>query len=302
MGIDLRLAVTDLPVGDLPVKMQCPTAIHKERMGKLDRQSSLAVYPDHLHCYGCNYHENDWYNALALLLGKTPDEAKDVAYKYTSEAVDAYRERIEQQSSAEPLHPAFADIYHQILMTGPRKHRRDWLYARGLTDETLMRYQIGHDGQRFVLPVYGENAQLLTFRYRRDDEYLDDKYPKYCGYSGRNGLFVYPFLWDIPYLTALYICEGEFDALILNQHRYPAISATNGAGQTHKLPAIIRERWPSIQHLYIATDQDEAGHEAARLTEKAATELGFTSERLTWDAGKDVTDAFRLGTWPHSRD
>lgn len=298
MGIDLRLAVTDLVVGDLPLHIRCPDNIHKARIGKLDRQSSMAVYPDHLHCFGCNYHENDWYESLAVLLGKTREEAQAEASRYTSEAVDAYRDRVEVETKAEPLHPALADIYHTILTTGPRKHRRAWLNDRGLSDETIDLYQLGHDGQRFVIPVYGFEGELLTFRYRRDDEYLDDKYPKYCGQAGRNGLFLYPLPGDIEALDTLYICEGEFDALLMNQLRRPAITATNGAGQAHKLPAIIHEKWPHIKHLIIATDQDEAGQEAARVTMQAATDLGFTSERLTWEAGKDVTDAVKLGFWP----
>lgn len=294
MGLDLRLAVTDLPVGLLPVHVRCPDAIHKERIGKSDRQSSLAVYPDNIHCYGCGFDRSkEW--ALAALLGVPLAEARANLSKYTSEAVDAYRDRVEQMTKTEPLHPALAQMYHEVLMTGPRKHRLQWLFDRGLNDETIMRHQIGHDGQRFVIPIYDGEGSLRTFRYRRDDEYLDDKYPKYCGVAGRNGQFLYPIPSDIEALPALYLCEGEFDALLLNQLRHPAITITNGAGQVKKMPAIIKERWPWIHTLYIATDQDEAGEEAARLTLKAATELGFQAMRLRWTAGKDITDAVKLG-------
>ena len=313
MAIDLRLAVTDLPVGDLPLKIKCPDTIHRERLGKSDRTSSLAVYPDHLHCYGCGFHLDWWpedkthslayIHPLSVLLSLSYEEARARESHYTSEAVDAYRERVAVESEAAPLHPALAAIYHEMLTNGPRSHRMDYLFDRGLDRETIDLAKLGHDGQRFTIPVFDDKENLLTFRYRRDDEYLDEKYPKYSGMKGRNGFFLYPlpiFLeWyaEHPSGDTAWLCEGEFDALILNQF-VPALTATNGAGQVHKIPAIIAEKWPRITKLFIATDQDEAGEEAARLTILAATELGFETERLRWPDAKDVTDAWKLGVLP----
>lgn len=321
MGIDLRLAVTDLTVGDLHVAIKCPDEIHRARLnGKIDKTSSLAVYPDHLHCYGCDYHESDRWVALKVLL-KLPDlqSVKDVLDRYKTESVDGYRERVEQTTKTEPLHAALAQVYHEMLVKGPRYARQTWLWDRGLSQDTITQHQIGHDGKRFVLPVYDWEGHLRTFRYRRDDYYFCTceafnaegdllrehtetcgvhKYPKYCGIEGRNGQFLYPILGDIEALPALYLCEGEFDALLMNQLRYPALTVTNGAGQVKKIPAIIKDRWPHIHTLYIATDQDEAGEEAARLTLKAATELGFNVERLRWPEAKDITDAVKAGTFP----
>jgi hypothetical protein len=40
---------------------------------------------------------------------------------------------------------------------------------------------------------------------------------------------------------------------------------------------------------------DEAGEEAARLTIESAQALGFETQRLSWFAGKDITEALQQG-------
>jgi hypothetical protein len=296
--IDLRLAVTDMPVGAVPVKIKCPDSIHKHRAKQTDKNQSLAVYPDNLHCYGCGFHRNNRLEALAFLLGVTEEEAKKVAEKYTNEALDAYRERAATEARRDPLPFALAQLYNTALMgpNAPRAHRQDWLLARGITLETAEDVHLGHDGNRYVIPIFDADMKLIALRYRRDDAYLDESYPKYMGMKGRNGLYLYPeWLIERDTRKFLVICEGELDALRLWQEGYPAVSATNGAGQAHKLPALIRERWPRIHTLCVATDQDEPGEEAARLTIAAAEGLGMKAMRLRWEEGKDVTEALQLG-------
>ena len=322
MALDLRLAVSDLTVGEQPIKVKCPDRLHKARTGgKADKQMSLGVYPDHLHCYGCKLHVEIWDDVkasqaetythpLAILLDVSNEEALGLLARYDSDSLDAYRERAAQEARTDPLPSTLATIYSNVLLDGPRRERKDWLYARGLDDRMLRKASIGHDGNRFVIPVFSGEGNLISLRYRRDDPYYCtcdqrehtetcgvNKYPKYLGTKGRNGLYLYPE----PFIEAdtrdyLVITEGELDALRLWQEDIPAISATNGAGQAPKLPALIKERWPRIKTLYIATDQDEPGQEAARLTGEAAKALGFATVRITWNPGKDVTDAIQLGT------
>lgn len=297
-AIDLRLVVTDSPVGDYPEKIKC-----REHN---DKSASLAVYRDNLHCYGCGFNMgvSRVLNALAYLLKIEPSEAVKIAQRYTVEELDAYRERASQEARRDPLPGSLAAIYHETLMTGRRRQRKDWLYARGLTDETLERFQIGHDGLRFTIPVYSAEGSLVAIRFRRDDAY-DETGPKYLGVKGRNGLYLYPEHVIDPSLGYLVVCEGELDAIRLRQEGVQAVTLTNGAGQTPKLPAIIKEKYPHVVVLLIATDQDEPGQEAARLTERAALEAGFDAlglGRITWEGGKDVTEALQLGTldiWEH---
>ena len=317
MSLDLRLAVTDLVVGTVALKIKCPDAIHKARTGgKVDKENSLAVFPDGLHCIGCGVHLDPWtkpgpppanyVHPLSVLLGCSTEEAIKIESRYDSDALDAYRERAAANAKSEPLPTALAQVYHQTLVNGPRQQRLKWLHVRGLTDKTLGDFLIGHDGNRFTIPVFDAD-RLLAFRYRRDDAYLDESYPKYSGMSGRNGLYLYP----ADETTAdgrnyLFVCEGELDALRLWQEKIPAVTVTNGAGQVKKIPALVQARWPHITKLIFATDMDEPGQVAVLGSTnergeyvpgaaRIAQDLGFECWQMRWDGAKDVTEALQLG-------
>ena len=315
MSLDLRLAVTDLVVGEMPIKVKCPDSIHKARLnGKADKTQSLAVYPDHLHCYGCGLHVEHFrpdiegnLHPLAILLGIDNEEAVAVQDRYNSDSLDAYRERAAENSKTTPLPTALAQIYNSVLMNGARQHRMDWLLARGLTTQTIGDFLIGHDGNRYTIPVFSGD-DLLAFRYRRDDEYLDDNYPKYSGMPGRNGQYLFP-LDDITAEAqdTLFVCEGELDAIRLWQEGLPAITITNGAGQVKKIPQMIVDLFGAdLDKLVFCTDMDEPGQIAVlgHTNEQGkhipgaaemARDLGFQTYQLQWEGAKDVTEAIQLG-------
>jgi DNA primase len=122
--------------------------------------------------------------------------------------------------------------------------------------------------------------------------------PKYSGMRGRNGLYLYPEN-DISMegTTWLVVVEGELDAVRLWQAGIPAVSTTNGAGQVHRIPALLREKFPQITTLFIATDKDEPGREADRQTVTEARRLGFEVTEISWpeEWGKDITEFFLQG-------
>ena len=299
--IDLRLAVDDQVVGDYPIKVKC-----REHN---DKTASLAVYADHLHCYGCGFHASFdppmLVNPLSYLLGISDEEADKVGSRYTNESLDRYREKAAQESRMDPLPRTLATIYNAMLNSPERAHRKQWFYDRGLTELTINDPDVllGHDGLHFVIPVFDKSRNLVSLRYRMDPEYCSEQEihkHKYLGMKGRNGLYIYPEpllenagSWrEELTVTKVYICEGELDALRLWQEGRPAVSVTNGAGQVEKLPALLKAQYPSITHLVIATDQDEPGEEAANRTIKAAELLGFTTLRWRWEGAKDVTEYF----------
>lgn len=307
LRIDLRLALPDdvqhLAIGDRPVHIRCIDPAH----GPKDKQHSMAVYADHVKCYGCPLHLGcpgdcwegvhsancqQWQlQALAALLHITPEEAAQAAEKYTPERLDAYRERAATDARRDPLPMALAEAYRSLLH-GPRADRKEWLYKRGLYgDEAIWTGCLGHNGFQFTIPVFAANGDLLTIRFRRDDQY-GTKRPKYMGMPGRNGLYLYPenrvaadqHRWIV-------LTEGELDALLFWQHNIPAVSATNGAGQASKVPALLKAVRPDLTHILIATDQDEPGDAAAEQTRLAAESLGFQTKRITWPREfKDVSE------------
>jgi DNA primase len=300
--LDLRLAVTDSPLGDMPEKIPCP--VHT------DPSASLAIYPGAIHCFGCGLHSTGYF-ALALLLyghrdAESVRRAVEVGEKYTARSLDAYRARVETQVKLEPLNRSIASVY-KINLYNARSNRLQWLYDRGLTDESIDRFNLGHDGTRFTIPIYSREGDLLTIRFRRDDFYgttefdprrgEDRPLPKYSGLRGRNGLFLFGAEdVEIAQPKTLVVVEGELDAIRLWQEDIPAVSATNGAGAVAKLPALIREQFPQIDTLEFCCDQDTPGKEAAALGLAAARSLGFEASYWGWPEEwgcKDITEVLR---------
>jgi hypothetical protein len=297
--LDLRLAVEEDVIGDYPVKIKCLAPEHK------DKVRSLAVYSEHLHCFGCGLHLDLWEGAapmpkdhvhpLAYLLGVSNDEALKVAPRYANDTLDAYRERAATEARRDPMPGSLALIYNEILLEGRRRERANWLKARGLTVATIHGNYLGHDGVRFTIPVFDSRGNLISIRYRRDDAYCDETTPKYSGTKGRNGLYLYPEnLLAKDTRDWVVLCEGELDALRLWQEDVPAATATNGAGQSAKLPAILKAQYPRIKRIVVATDMDEPGREAAEVTVAAAIKEGYQAFALEWLQGKDVTEALQL--------
>jgi DNA primase len=296
--LDLRLAVDESVVGDGPVKIRCLNPNHD------DPTASLAVYPTNMHCFGCGFHRNDWDECLSLLLGITVAEAHEVAPRYSSERLDAYREKAAQQSRRDPMPLAYAQMYSTFLHR-TMTHRLPWLFDRGLTETTLTENLIGHTGTHWTIPVFDKDKRLLTIRFRRDDALVLPEYdigldrvfrvPKYQGWSGRNGLYLYGEHW-LDGAEDVWLCEGELDALRLWQEGYPSCSPTNGARQCHKVPGILRDMLPGVRSVVVATDTDEAGDEAAVQTVRAANALGMRTYRAWWiSQAKDVTEALANG-------
>lgn len=308
--LDLRLAVEPTAFGDSPIKIHCLNPAHD------DVNASMAVYSEHLHCFGCGFHRNDWDEALALLLGITVVEAREVAGQYEDTRRTVAR-RTTSSEGLSPLPAGRAELYHRyMLVRHPSK--AGWFRSRGLTDDTIREARLGYDGFRYTIPVYGEDRTLRTIRYRADYTRLPERVargysdeegilwkpiPKYCGITGRNGLYLYGAHW-IPHDTKYVIlCEGELDALLLHQLGYVAISATNGANQARRLPLLVQTLAPSVTTIYIATDTDrgdgektQKGEEAAIQVAQNCSELGLRAIRLGWLIGKDVTEMWnRLG-------
>lgn len=304
--LDLRLALPDdhLAVGEQPLFVKCVSPKHTDK-----KRPNMAVYADHLFCYACGYINGCAHpagtphgprcdefrlSALAALLKVDIETARRVAPQYTSEALDAYRERAATEARRDPLPLALADAYHHLLFQGPRQHRLDWLRARGIDDLSVYDFKLGHDGFRFVIPVFDKDDQLLTLRYRRDDEY-GDRRVKYSGLAGRNGFYLFPEN-KLAGTTSRYVvvCEGELDAVRCWQQGWPAVSATNGARQVPKVIPALQALLPNLKTVVLATDQDEPGEEAAYVAGGIAEASGLRVVRLRWDGAKDITEALQL--------
>lgn len=294
-GLDLRaiLAPQRSVSGVKPVMLRC--------FWHGDHHFSLAVYKDHLHCFGCGVHKGvlDYLAELDHLdiKGDFAGTVRILAEKYgTGFKIPVPVHQAPVQKEQLPMDAGVAKLYHDRL-----GEKRAWFRNRGLTDRIIDAQLLGYDGRAFTIPVWHPSGELLTIRYRRDDM-LGDSGPKYWGVQGRNETLLYNE-GALAAARSVVICEGELDCLRLWQEGIPAVSSTNGVNGMITI-------WDRVNHLFcsrivIAFDQDDAGRAGARELQKKINGSSYRSvswERsriLRWNKrlGKDITDlALNKGT------
>ena len=168
------------------------------------------------------------------------------------------------------IDPGLVREYHQRLMglTGPlRTMLRE---RRGLTDETLVKFQLGWDGERVTIPVYDEFNTLVNFRRYKwnsnEDQWKVLNYvDEYNNSYGEVRIFGIDRVVD-PDMDYVIWCEGEMDRLSCEQRGFPAACPTSGAGTW-------KPNWSKLfrnkKRVYLAQDNDEAGRNATiKLCEK----------------------------------
>lgn len=134
--------------------------------------------------------------------------------------------------------------------------RREYWHSRGLTDATVDRFMLGWDGRRYTIPhLY----RLIPFGCKRRKSEIDDKIEeRYVCISGsRSGIFNADILQSVEMVV---ICEGEIDAMLLEQWGFPAVTSTAGA-------ATWKPDWvnlfSSVRKIFILYDNDKAGLDGA---------------------------------------
>lgn len=294
--VDVRLAVVDEP----PYKGEpifIPCTEHRDQ-----GRPNCAVYPEHIHCYVCSFHIKSRMESLAYLLNIPLHEAFRRARFYTSEHLEAYRERAALQPRLDALPTGLASGYHALLREA-RTKRAPWYHDRGIPDAWINRMLLGHTGEKFSIPIWDKQHNLINIRFRRDEEYVveDDETPKYSGMRGRNGTYFYPEplfnTWASSQKSGgdwCVVCEGELDALRLWVEDIPTISPTNGANSVKHVVEYLKQ-YPNIRRVYLATDQDAAGDKAAEEFINASSTQFDIVERLVWSEAKDVTELYQRG-------
>ena len=194
----------------------------------------------------------------------------------------------------------------------------EWLKARGFSDLTLTKYQIGYnpvdhfedlekweiegDGQVWLargitIPVYGSGT-LYYIKTRRPipSDSKDKKYVKVRG--SKPGLFG----WDNmrgAYLAV--VTEGEFDAMILDQEAGDLAAVCTFGSATDSPLAVDPEllRWHyTATYTGLAFDNDEQGRNGAlSFQEKMPNTLIFTLPDGYKDLNEMHSRAEDLGNW-----
>ncbi len=173
---------------------------------------------------------------------------------------------------------------------------RQYLHNRGINDDLINHFKIGwgefYNKYWITIPIKNKDGDFVFFKLRRDPQ--SEQGNKYQFYpTGSESTL---FGWDMfkGNQDMVMICEGEFDAMLLQSIGIPAITSTAGVG-TFKQDWITSLK--KLRKIYICFDTDDAGIKGAEtLIKKLDQELGNrttiykTSLPERMKKGKDVTD------------
>lgn len=267
-------AVVGEPIGDAPLKTLCP--VHDEDT------PSLAVYPDHAHCFGCGA-RLDFHHAVRLL---RPDLARLSGPAYTRALGAAWRPALPtpRRADVDNLATVAFVSYRQALADSSALA---WYWARGLDYEAVVRYGLGCTGTAYTIPLTARAGQFWGLKYRTRRAAGSDLHaPKYWSPAGQRAGLLVPRLARSSGTVVL--TEGELDALLLDHHGVPAVSLT--AGSRHQDAGLL-EGWDRV---LVAYDADAPGGKGAAAILDA---LGGRGQAVTWphELGKDPTELWQSG-------
>lgn len=242
-----------------------------------DRDDTLAVYRDGTNCFRCGFSET-----VSEFLSRAGREGISLDQRAWSGDWNVLHPH-GQGTHTERDRRVLVASWHRTLVEGPRYCRLDYLYDRGIYHSTIVRQQLGHTGERFVIPLHHGSSptHLVGWKLRADPRYCDPASVKYLQFSDPKTVMYRPNKGGHPVI----FCEGEFDALILAQTGADAITSTGGAGDVAKTCGFLGFK----RTVYLATDQDDAGEEAAR----RLSAIYPTALRMRWSGGNDVSEAIR---------
>ncbi|PWC03070.1 hypothetical protein DCE94_12400 [Agromyces badenianii] len=183
------------------------------------------------------------------------------------------------------------DWHEQMVARFPE--RVEYLTTqRGLSRETIGRFKLGHDGQRFTIPIRYRGKWVAVKRYLPNA----GKAEKMLNLPG-HGTGVLAFTEVLAQTLPVLLVEGEFDALLANQigeGQFVAVTATGGAGTVPGDLSMLAGR-----EVFVLYDNDDAGQKGAEKIAGALRKTGASVHVLDWTplglpagdkARKDLTD------------
>lgn len=176
------------------------------------------------------------------------------------------------------------------------------LGERGLSEHTIRTAGVGYskrpgfgvwpDYAAFTLPVYDDAGQLVNVRRRfwpKTPTNAKGKPVKMAGLRSRPAA-LYP---GDPGRRWVLVCEGEFDALILRQHGFPAVTSTASTSWEPSWDGVVHRKKVVVMYDAGADSLDKArrraeGFEAAGAARAVPVDLSVAG----MGHGEDATDWF----------
>lgn len=173
----------------------------------------------------------------------------------------------------------FSDISERNRQRITPKQLSGLAEERGISAATLRRWGVGHDGDKFTLPVIDETGKATDLRYYRPGGKIQNS-P-----GTRHGL--YGAHW-LPRTGPIWWCEGEWDTMAMDEilrrslDRGGVLTSTGGAG-------LFRREWLAVfqmRDVILVYDHDKAGQEG---------------EAKAWELLFPIVRSLRAVRWPEDR-
>ncbi len=220
--------------------------IQKETSRSFITQCPFCKKDNHFYVY-----KNGAKNYICFRCGKE-GTLKQTSSEEGSEYMDTHFD-----TQAETMLDIDYNIYHKFLLLNPGGKSsigQTYLDNRLISQEVIKNFKLGYNCHENVilLPSFTANT-LANIKMRK----LDDSTPKYMYYDGGKSI---PFNIDsIKQKEYAILCEGEFDVLsILSNSDYDSVIGFPGASNKPN-----PNDFSTCTKIYIVTDQDEAGENAA---------------------------------------
>lgn len=162
----------------------------------------------------------------------------------------------------------------------------EYLSGRGLTDATIRKFRITGANGRVYFPFF-KGPDLVMCKWRS----VTEKSTKPTSEGQQPVLFGWQATSNERDLV---ICEGEIDAMSLNQMGFNAVSVPFGANNLDW----IENEWADLEcfeTIFVCMDTDKAGQGAAR---KIISRLGAHRCRFVSLPAKDANECLTLGLIP----
>ena len=268
----------------------CPVCGHKNHFTINDNKNYYQSFSNC--CKG-----GDILNYMQEIEGLSFKEAKEKLFKITNTPIETLnKEKISNkidfikqepkknnfsQEEAEKIKKFVTANYNKMKY---KKRLIDYLETRNINKEAIEKYHLfialDNNIKRLYIPIF-KNKEVIGY-IGRLIENTEQEAPRYKNNTGTIEIFNSDYLKEkVLQEEKIYICEGIFDAISIEEQGKKAISL-NSTSNTKKLIEEIKENLETSKNYFyiIATDNDEGGIKAKKELQEELTKLDIKNTYL----------------------